>query len=359
MVEALSPIEAERRAEAGELLLVDLRSAGEILATGRVAGAQEVGPDALGPLLETAERPVALLCQRGQRSLRACEQWQPRIRMPLYNVAGGVEAWIASGLPLAIPESVFTERARERYRRHFVLPQVGEAGQQRLKQARVLLVGAGGLGSPAALYLAAAGVGRIAIVDDDRVERSNLQRQVLHSETALGSLKVESARQRLVELNPDIEVEVGAERLGPDAIDRWLDSVDLVVDGCDNFPTRYLLNAACIRHRVPLVYGAVERFSGQVGVFAPWQSGQPCYRCLFPEPPLPGDAPDCAEAGVLGVLPGIVGSLQAAEALKWLLGLGDPLLGRVMLIDALEMRFHTLRVEPDPACVDCRAAAGA
>jgi molybdopterin/thiamine biosynthesis adenylyltransferase len=272
------------------------------------------------------------------------------------NVTGGVEAWRRAGLPVRAPNSGFSESERERYLRHFVLPQVGETGQLKLRRASVLLVGAGGLGSPVALYLAAAGVGRIVLIDDDRVERSNLQRQVLHSEPAIGDLKVDSAHARLHELNPDIVVETRAARLARDNVDACIGDVDLVIDGSDNFPTRYLLNAACLRLARPLLYGAVERFSGQLGLFAPGRPQQPCYRCLFPEAPGPGEAPDCAEAGVLGVMPGVIGTLQSVEALKLLLGVGESLLGQVLIFDALEMTFRKIRIPPDPECPDCGPA---
>lgn len=354
MAEELSAIDAERRARSGKLLLVDLRTPAERLVDGAVALAQVPdSPERLREMVVHSALPVALLCRRGVRSRRLCTELQPAARVRLYSVAGGVEAWREAGLGLDPVESVFSPRERERYRRHFVLPQVGPSGQLRLKNARVLLVGAGGLGSPAALYLAAAGIGRIVIVDDDRVERSNLQRQVLHAEPDLGRLKVDSARERLQRLNPDVRIETGAERLGPHSVDAWLADADLVIDGSDNFPTRYLLNRACLRQRKPLIYGAVERFSGQVGVFFAGRPNQPCYRCLFPEPPSAEDAPNCAEAGVLGVLPGIIGALQANEALKLLLNIGDSLVGQVLFVDALGMNFRKVRVPPDPDCADC------
>lgn len=353
MAEQVAPDEALRRALAGELRLIDLRDRAEILGHGEIELAEPLAGRSLEQLLNDAAGPVALLCQRGVRSASLCERAAGRAAVAVMNVAGGVEAWRLAGLPVRAPQSGFSERERERYLRHFVLPQVGEAGQLKLRRASVLLVGAGGLGSPVVLYLAAAGVGRIVIVDDDRVERSNLQRQVLHSEAGIGDLKVDSARARLHELNPDIVVETRAERLARDNVDACIGDVDLVIDGSDNFPTRYLLNAACLRLARPFLYGAVERFSGQLGLFAPGRPQQPCYRCLFPEAPRPGEAPDCAEAGVLGVMPGVIGTLQSVEALKLLLGVGESLLGRVMIFDALEMSFRKVRVAPDPECADC------
>ncbi len=238
-----------------------------------------------------------------------------------------------------------------RYARHFVLPDVGPEGQRKLKEAKVLLVGAGGLGSPAALYLAAAGVGTLGIVDDDLVDLSNLQRQVLHGVSHLGRRKVESARERLGELNPDVSVVAHPLRLTSGNALEILDGYDVVLDGSDNFPTRYLVNDACVLLAKPYVYGAVDRWEGQASVFA--ARGGPCYRCLFREPPPAGLVPTCAEAGVLGVLPGIIGSLQAAEALKLILGVGESLAGRLLIFDALSLSFREMRLQPNPDCPVC------
>jgi len=247
-------------------------------------------------------------------------------------------------LPLSPAELV-------RYARHLTLSEVGTSGQERLKQARVLLVGAGGLGSPAALYLAAAGVGTLGIVDADAVELSNLQRQVLHGTAALGLPKTESARARLADLNPHVVVESHPVRLSSENALRILGGYDLAIDGSDNFPTRYLVNDAAVLLGKPYVYGSIFRFDGQVAVFA--APGGPCYRCLFADPPPPDLVPNCAEAGVLGVLPGLVGSLQALEAIKWILGTGESLAGRLLLIDALRVRFRELSVTRDPQCAVC------
>lgn len=238
-----------------------------------------------------------------------------------------------------------------RYGRHVSIPEVGLEGQRRLKAGRVLLVGAGGLGSPAALYLAAAGVGRIGLVDHDAVDLSNLQRQILHDTRSVGRSKLSSARDRLEALNPHVEVETYETRLDSSNALEILDGWDLVVDGSDNFPTRYLVNDACILSGIPFVYGAILRFEGQASLFA--TPDGPCYRCLFREPPPPGLVPSCAEAGVLGVLPGIVGSIQATEAIKWLIGAGETLAGRLLLIDALRMEFRTLNISRDPECPVC------
>jgi molybdopterin/thiamine biosynthesis adenylyltransferase len=271
----------------------------------------------------------------------------------LLSVAGGFAAWQAAGLP--VQGNSEDADFMERYSRHLRLPQVGLAGQKALEQAKVLVVGAGGLGSPAAFYLAAAGVGMLRLVDDDRVDRSNLQRQILHTDARIGQPKVESAAQSLSALNPRTRIEARALRLDADNIESLIGDVDVVLDGADNFPTRYLLSDACVKLAKPLVYGAVHRFEGQVSVFdAGRQRGiQPCYRCLFPEAPNAEDAPNCAEAGVLGVLPGIIGLLQATEVLKLLLGLGDSLAGRLLHFDALAMRFRETRLRPDPDCAIC------
>ena len=238
-----------------------------------------------------------------------------------------------------------------RYARHVVLPQVGAAGQERLKAASVLIVGLGGLGSPAALYLAAAGVGRLGLVDCDRVDESNLQRQVLHGTSSVGTPKVASARARLHDLNPHVELQVHGERFDVHNALSLVGAYDVVVDGTDQFAARYLVNDACVIEGRPNVHGSVHRFEGQVSVFA--TPGGPCYRCLFPEPPAAGTVPNCAEGGVLGVLPGIVGSLQAAEAIKWIIGIGTPLVGRLLHFDALGMRMHEVEFVRDAACPMC------
>jgi adenylyltransferase/sulfurtransferase len=240
---------------------------------------------------------------------------------------------------------------RLRYGRHLSLPEVGEAGQLRLKRARVLIVGAGGLGSPAALYLAAAGVGHLGLVDFDRVEASNLQRQVLYGSGDVGRPKLEAARDRLHHLNPHVAVELHPARLDRSNALQLVGAHDLVLDGTDNFATRYLVNDACVLAGRPNVYASISRFDGQASVFA--TADGPCYRCLHPEPPPPGMVPSCAEGGVLGVLPGLLGLIQATEALKLLLGVGEPLIGRLLLVDALGMRFQSLKLRRDPACPAC------
>lgn len=249
------------------------------------------------------------------------------------------------------PASRLSPDELRRYSRHLVLPEVGLEGQEKLKAARVLIVGAGGLGSPLGLYLAAAGVGKLGLVEFDEVDESNLQRQVLYGQSDIGRPKLEAAIERLADVNPHIEIVPHPTRLASDNAMEILAGYDVVVDGCDNFPTRYLVNDACVLAGKPNVYGSIYRFEGQVAVF--WGARGPCYRCLFPEPPPPGLVPSCAEGGVLGVLPGIVGSLQANEALKLVLGAGEPLIGRLLVVDSLGGEFRRLNLKKDPECPVC------
>jgi len=249
------------------------------------------------------------------------------------------------------PSVELTSEEIRRYGRHLVLPEVGVGGQKRLKRARVLAIGAGGLGSPLNLYLAAAGVGTIGIVDFDAVDSSNLQRQILYSTDSVGKPKLEAARERLLGINPNVRIETHETRLTPENALDLFRRYDVIADGTDNFPTRYLVNDACVLADKPNVYGSVSRFEGRVSVF--WASIGPCYRCLYPEPPPEGLAPSCAEGGVLGVLPGIIGTLQAAETLKIILGIGEPLVGRLVLLDALKMEWRRLDLRKDPDCPVC------
>ena len=303
----------------------------------------EVAPD--------PNRPIVTYCATGNRSLRILPTIAEQGYGDIASMSGGIVAWQALDYPVESATALDEEKIA-RYSRHLLIPEVGVEGQQRLLQTSILLIGAGGLGSPAALYLAAAGVGRIGIVDDDRVDASNLQRQVLHSTGELGESKAESARETIEELNPDVQVVTYQERLTSENVDRILsEGWELVVDGADNFPTRYLLNDASVWHRVPVVHGSIYRFEGQVTVFKPYEG--PCYRCLFPQPPPPELAPSCAEGGVLGVLPGVIGSLQANEALKLALGIGEPLVGRLLLFEALSTRFDEVSVRRDPDCPVC------
>jgi molybdopterin/thiamine biosynthesis adenylyltransferase len=270
-------------------------------------------------------------------------------------MAGGFNKWKDEGHQWTTPQTL-TPDQRNRYQRHLLLPEVGEKGQMKLLASKVLLLGAGGLGSPAALYLAAAGVGTIGIIDMDVVDASNLQRQILHTLDRVGMRKVDSAKAALTAMNPDVNVVTYDTRLGADNILDIIDGYDVIVDGTDNFPTRYLVNDAALLKNIPVVHGSIFRFEGQVTVFSPFVG--PCYRCMIPEPPPAELAPSCAEAGVLGVLPGIVGSLQAIEAIKILLGLGEPLIGRLLTYDSLEQEFRTFKVRRDPDCPACGENAG-
>jgi len=361
-IERISPREAQQRLRQGAFL-IDVREPHEH-AGGHAQGAALVPKASL--LAEPARHLPAggaqalLICQSGGRSLEAAQMLRTAGFAQVASIDGGTSGWMAEGLPMVVPEQdAHTRDFNERYARHLLLPQVGQAGQRRLRASRVLLVGAGGLGSPAAFYLAAAGVGTLRIADDDVVERSNLQRQILHAEARVSMPKVASAAVALQALNPGVCVEAVPERVTAGNVDRLLDGIDVVVDGADNFATRYVLNDACVRLGKPLVYGAVQRFEGQASVFdAGRHRGQlPCYRCLFPAPPPPELAPDCAQAGVLGVLPGLVGMIQASEAIKLLLGIGEPLSGRLLHVDALTMRFHEMRLAADPACPVCAPGA--
>ena len=261
------------------------------------------------------------------------------------SVAGG------SGSPVVAEEVTLSNAEIRRYSRHLIMPEVGMSGQKKLKAASVLLVGAGGLGSPAALYLAAAGVGRIGIVDFDVVDESNLQRQIIHGMSTLGRSKLESAKERIHDINPFVQVDTYAEPLSSANALRIFADYDVIADGTDNFPTRYLVNDACVLLGKPNVYGSIFRFEGQASVF--WAERGPCYRCLYPEPPPPGLVPSCAEGGVLGVLPGTIGVIQATEAVKLIIGQGEPLIGRLLLYDALEMKFSELKLRKDPNCPIC------
>jgi molybdopterin/thiamine biosynthesis adenylyltransferase/rhodanese-related sulfurtransferase len=332
-------------------VLVDIRESWE-LEQGRIGDSVHIPMGELGDKLEPyKDGSIVLYCAHGNRSLVAARALSQRGYGAIVSLAGGIDAWSKAGLPVEVPGNL-DESRRVRYSRHLLIPEIGMRGQERLLEASVLLVGAGGLGSPAALYLAAAGVGRLGIVDDDVVDESNLQRQVLHSTAALGEPKVESAARRLQGLNPDVAVVPHRERLTADNVDGILaEGWDVVVDGADNFPTRYLLNDASVWHGVPVVHGSIFRFEGQVTVFKP--GAGPCYRCLFPQPPPPELAPSCAEGGVLGVLPGVIGSIQGAETLKLVLELGEPLVGRLLLYDALAASFDEVAVRRDPACPVC------
>jgi molybdopterin/thiamine biosynthesis adenylyltransferase/rhodanese-related sulfurtransferase len=302
-------------------------------------------------LVPEREREILVYCAVGARSAFAAKALGELGYTDVASVAGGFVDWKRNGFEIETAKTL-TPAQRTRYSRHLLIPEVGEDGQQKLLNARVLLIGAGGLGSPASLYLAAAGVGTLGIVDADVVDDSNLQRQIVHSTERLGEPKVLSAQRTIEALNPDVTVVPFEERLTSDNVERILSAGwDVIVDGADNFPTRYLVNDASVWHDIPVVHGSIYRFEGQVTVFQPGVG--PCYRCLFPSPPPPELAPSCAEGGVLGVLPGIVGSLQASEALKLILGVGETLTGRLLLFDALHTTFDEVSIKRDPSCPVC------
>ncbi len=333
--------------------LVDVREPDEH-ASGAIPGSALIPLGELGARIEEAaadpSEEIVLYCAVGSRSAVGALQLQQAGYQRVSSLAGGIVAWRDLGLPIEIPESP-GDAWRVRYARHLVLPGVGVEGQKALGAARVLLLGAGGLGSPAAYYLAAAGVGTLGIVDDDVVDMSNLQRQILHGDSRIGDRKVDSAADALSDLNPEVEVVKHPERLAADNALEIMSGYDLVVDGADNFPTRYLVNDASLHLRIPVVHGSVFRWEGQATVFVPYEG--PCYRCLFPVPPPPELAPNCEVAGVLGVLPGVIGSVQALEAAKLILGIGDGLVGRLLTYDSLSQEFTTLNFARDPECPAC------
>ncbi len=294
--------------------------------------------------------PIAVYCAGGVRSAFATKTLQDLGYADVVSIAGGFNRWKNDGLIWEAPRTMTADQ-RNRYQRHLLLPEVGEKGQMKLLDSKVLLLGAGGLGSPAALYLAAAGVGTIGIIDMDVVDASNLQRQILHNMERIGMRKVDSAKATLTAMNPDVKVLTYDTRLGADNILDIIDGYDVIVDGTDNFPTRYLVNDAALLKGIPVVHGSIFRFEGQATVFKPYVG--PCYRCMIPEPPPAELAPSCAEAGVLGVLPGIVGSIQAVETIKLLLEIGEPLIGRLLTYDSLEQSFRTFKVRRDPTCPAC------
>lgn len=352
----VTPSEAYARQQQGAVL-VDVREPDEV-ALGSPVGAKRIVRGFLELKIEDAvpdlDTPILCLCGGGVRSLFAAEGLRQLGYSDVRSVASGFQGWKEGDLPIETPRTLSPEE-RERYGRHIMIPEVGEAGQAKLLESRVLLVGAGGLGSPAAFYLVAAGVGTLAIVDDDVVDRSNLQRQILHTDDRVGSPKVESAKATLLALNPSIDVIGIRERLTSANIEDIFRGYNVVVDGADNFPTRYLVNDACVKLGIPNVHGSVFRFEGQVTVFWPSRSKDPgpCYRCLYSAPPPPEMAPSCAEAGVLGILPGVIGLLQAVETVKVLLDAGDLLVGRLLQYDALRARFSEFRLDRNPACPYC------
>ena len=347
-VDALAP---------GAAAIVDVREASE-WDQGHIPGASHVSKSYIEQQIEAAapdrDAPVILYCAGGVRSLFAAQTLAEMGYTDVASMSGGFQAWKGAGLEFETPV-VLTAEQKNRYSRHLLIPEVGSAGQAKLLGSKALLIGAGGLGSPAALYLAAAGVGTIGIVDFDVVDLSNLQRQIIHTTERVGERKVESAKRSINALNPEINVVAHEEMLVAENVERIIAGYDVILDGTDTFETRYILNDAAVAAGIPVVHASVFRFEGQLTTFVPFEG--PCYRCLYPTPPPPELAPGCSVAGVLGVVPGILGLLQANEALKVLLGIGTTLAGRLLLFDALETEFTELKLRRDPACPVCSDAA--
>jgi molybdopterin/thiamine biosynthesis adenylyltransferase/rhodanese-related sulfurtransferase len=339
--------------ERGSRTLIDVRERSEF-EEGYIRGALHLSKGFIEVQVEDRVpdkgTPITLYCAGGTRSLLAARALHELGYSDVRSMSGGFNGWKQAGFDFEVPRALTAEQKR-RYSRHLLLPEVGEEGQQKLLDASVLLIGAGGLGSPAALYLAAAGVGTIGLVDFDVVDESNLQRQIIHTRDRIGMRKTESARIAIEALNADVDVVQHNEMLNSDNARAIFDQYDIIVNGCDNFPTRYLANDVALFARKPLVDGGIFRFEGQLTTVIPFAS--PCYRCRYPAPPPPEEAPSCAEAGVLGVLPGIVGVLQATEVVKLITGIGEPLAGRLLHIDALDMRFREFRIPRDPDCPVC------
>ena len=335
-------------------VVLDVREAEE-WSTGHVPGARHLPKSFLESRIEGAapdrDQHVILYCQSGNRSAWAARTLIDDLGYTnVESMTGGITLWKDRGYAVDTPRTLTAEQ-RDRYSRHLLLPEVGVEGQQKLLDAKVLLLGAGGLGSPTALYLAAAGIGTLGIVDDDVIDVSNLQRQVIHTTDRVGTSKVESARDTIAALNPDVNVQIYPVRLGAENIMDILPDYDIVVDGLDNFPTRYLLNDASVRLQIPVVSAAILGFDGQLSVFKPYDG--PCYRCLFPTPPPPELAPSCGANGVLGVLPGTMGLLQATEVIKLIIGAGEPAIGRLLMYDALAATLSEVKVRRDPDCPVC------
>lgn len=346
--------------EAGQALLIDVRESTE-WRDGSPTKALRISRSYLELEIEkhlkSPEGCVITMCAGGVRSLFAADDLHRLGYANVLSLKGGFKAWKESGLEFEVPATL-NEADAARYARHLIMPEIGEAGQTRLLESKVLLVGAGGLGSPAALYLAAAGVGHLGVIDHDYVDRSNLQRQILHTDAAVGELKVASARRSIRALNPQVDCRTYSERLDAGNVEAVLRGYDVVLDGTDNFTARYLISSACVQLNVPHVYAAVYRFEGQASTF--WPGGPergPCYRCLFSNPPEADAAPNCAEAGVLGVLPGTMGMLQATECLKLILGAGKVLTGRLLTYDALGATFTEMNLQADPECPACSPGA--
>jgi len=356
-VPEITPREANERRQHGTLTIIDVREVEE-WEQGFVPDALHIGRGYLEMNIEAfipeRDRPMALYCSSEIRSYFAARDLKAMGYEDVSVIGGGFNAWKSAGLPWSMPVALTSEQ-KIRYSRHLLMPEVGAEGQAKLLGSKVLLIGAGGLGSPAALYLAAAGVGTIGIIDFDVVDLSNLQRQVIHANDRIGERKTESAKRTINGLNPDVNVLLHDEMLIAANVERVIAGYDVIVDGTDTFETRYTLNDAAVILRIPVVHASVFRFEGQLTAFVPYEG--PCYRCLYPTPPPPELAPGCSVAGVLGVVPGIMGLLQANEAIKLLLGIGDSLAGRLVLFDALDASFTELRLRRDPDCPVCSDAA--
>jgi sulfur-carrier protein adenylyltransferase/sulfurtransferase len=353
VVEEIAPFEAAQEIEGGDVVLIDTREPHEFQEA-RIEGGKLVPPGLLVDEIATAapdkSARTILYCRSGNRSYKAAEQMEALGYTDVASMAGGILLWQEQGLPVVATEGMSAEQ-RDRYSRHTLLPEVGVEGQLKMLNAKVLLLGAGGLGAPTALYLAAAGIGTIGLVDDDVVDASNLQRQVIHNTERIGVPKTESARLTIEALNPDVKVVEHRLRLDAGNILGILEDYDVIVDGADNFPTRYLLNDASVRLRKPVVSASILSFDGQISTFVPFDG--PCYRCLYPTPPPAELAPSCSANGVLGVMAGTMGTLQANEVLKLVIGIGEPLVGRLLLYEALGTRFTELKVRRDPECPIC------
>ncbi|HEX2708268.1 MAG TPA: molybdopterin-synthase adenylyltransferase MoeB [Solirubrobacterales bacterium] len=352
-IEEIQPFEASQEIAGGDVVLIDTREPHEYQEA-HLEGGKLVPPGLLGDEIESAapdkSARTILYCRSGNRSAIAAAQMQALGYDNVASMAGGIVLWQEQGLPVVVAQGMSAEQ-RERYSRHTLLPEVGVDGQLKLLNAKVLLLGAGGLGAPTALYLAAAGIGTIGLVDDDVVDASNLQRQVIHNTERIGEPKTASARKTIEALNPDVEVVEYRMRLDASNILDVIKDYDVIVDGADNFPTRYLLNDASVRLRKPVVSASILSFDGQISTFIPFEG--PCYRCLYPTPPPAEMAPSCSANGVLGVMAGTMGTLQANEVIKLVLGVGDPLVGRLLLYEALGTRFTELKVRRDPECPIC------
>ncbi|CAN5768577.1 molybdopterin-synthase adenylyltransferase MoeB [soil metagenome] len=338
----------------GSVVLIDCREPEEF-ARGVIPGASLVPRGSIESAVARAglaqDAPIVIYCASGARSALAARTLHEMGYTSATSLAGGIQRWMMEGGTVEVSNGGLTAEQADRYARHLMLPEVGEKGQRKLLESKVMVIGAGGLSSPAALYLAAAGVGTIGIVDFDLVDASNLQRQILHSTERVGAPKVESARRTLNAINPDVEIIAHRARIDASNAESLLEGYDVIVDGSDNFPTRYLINDASLRLGIPVAHGSIFRFDGQASFFVPYQG--PCYRCIFPEAPPPELAPNCAEAGVLGVLPGIIGSIQATETIKHLLGIGESLSGRLLVYDALDQSFTEVKARRRPDCPAC------